>query len=165
MFQEISDAELLNLFYVMAQQLDQQFEFWLAATFSLVIASHYLRGQMSRKMFLLLETTYILFTLFILSRLANVFMRASAIVTQENERGINASSSLATYTSGALMLLIFVIGTTGAMYFLWTNYKEEHATIGHPQIIFCGCPLIRSNSFSAICGCPIFSILLFPFFR
>jgi len=122
---DLSTAELMEMSYLATELFDRLFEYWLNATFAVIIASHFIGRQMTRYMFLLLVTIYGLFTLNILNRSINSGTRLVEIIFALNERGESpVPVFFASLITGLTFAAIFAIGTLGTMYFIRLNYKK-----------------------------------------
>ena len=126
MIPDLSTAELMEMSYFATELVDRLFQYWITATFALVIASHFIGAQMTRYMFLLLETTYALYTIGILSRMMNSGSRLFEIIAALDERGESPNAMIyAPGISAISILLTFLIATFGAMYFVWLNFNKH----------------------------------------
>jgi hypothetical protein len=119
----MSVPELYEIFYAQFEVLDRSFEFWLTATFSVVVASHFMAGSMTRGLATLMALVYTLFSLAMAWRWRAAGLKFAEIRDQLVSAGeyylVDASNVV-----GFLLVMTFVVGFSGALVFIWRSFRS-----------------------------------------
>ncbi|MFN3232484.1 MAG: hypothetical protein ACE363_10030 [Alphaproteobacteria bacterium] len=122
----MSDAEMTELLIAAAGLADSTFEYWVSATFALVIAAHYVGTSLPRHMKGFLALMYVLVTALLIYRYTLSSDIALGLGNKLNENGmLLVSQEIRDFTPIFYFVryAIFVIGSLGALYFLMTRRK------------------------------------------
>ena len=123
----LSLYETTELFYIILEALDRFFEFWITATFAVIIACHLGSSILTRSFSLMISFMYLAFSINLIGRwvfVAEAVSRyrndmASQSGIQLNEQLIDLSRMLSTTT--------LLVGTTVTIFFVWYTYKNQNA--------------------------------------
>jgi len=120
----VTIAELYELLYIVLEAADRVFQFWMSASFAIVIAAFLAADRLSKRMYQLITFAYLLVSLNMFLRYAVNANRFAAIRTELVERGewYDVPTSLA---AGVTQGAVFIIGTVGTLYFVWQTYKAR----------------------------------------
>ena len=116
----ISTAELLELIFSANSVLDLQFQFWLAITFALIVATFTAKERLSKKVRLVISFLYLASTIVIFYRWWVSAQIAIEITEEVIARGVTWVA-IANPFSGILRLLVFLVGTISTLWFLNTK--------------------------------------------
>ena len=121
----LSEAELVGLFLETAQVLDSNFEFWITASFALLVASHFVNAKISMPMFVIVLGLYISGTLLVTVRLYTTGRTITSIRDQLENMGAETAivSSMENDLVGALYFLVIIVGTVATCIFVFTKYR------------------------------------------
>lgn len=122
--EQVSTAELYDAFYAALGVMDQVFEFWLTATFAVVVASNFMTGRLNRRLAGLIAAAYSFFSVAMLFR----WMIASGQMLDKRDRLIVAGENYpleASNIAGLLMIMTYAIGLVAALFFVWSAYRES----------------------------------------
>lgn len=120
----MSVAELYDLLFVVVADLDRIFEFWLTASFAIVVGSHFVTNTITRGQAVLMASTYVLLSVFLAIRYMTSFNRMTE--TQARLVALGESPSLgATQAAGLVGLLVCLVGFLGVLSFVWQAYRES----------------------------------------
>ena len=120
----MSVVELYDVYYLTLGTLDRFFEFWMTASFSVVVAAFFLNEKMNRYIYLLLSIGYTLFSLslgvryFIASRTL-IHVRDQLIALGEPFSAISSGAA------GASIWLTFIFGLLGTLGYLQYAYSRQ----------------------------------------
>ena len=123
----LSLYETTELFYIILEAQDRFFEFWITATFAVIIACHLGSSILTRSFSLMISFMYLAFSINLIGRwvfVAEAVSRyrndmASQSGIQLNEQLIDLSRMLSTTT--------LLVGTTVTIFFVWYTYKNRKA--------------------------------------
>ena len=123
----LSLYETTELFYIILEAQDRFFEFWITATFAVIIACHLGSSILTRSFSLMISFMYLAFSINLIGRwvfVAEAVSRyrndmASQSGIQLNEQLIDLSRMLSTTT--------LLVGTTVTIFFVWYTYKNQNA--------------------------------------
>ena len=117
------EIDWLGAYYGMVTAWDATLNFWLTATFAVVVAVHVLDRGMTKQLKWFLFSLYGLFSIHMFSR--SVYVTNEGILIQEKLRdlGIEISSSeyfLSAHSAADFSLfMIFVLGSIGTLVFIF----------------------------------------------
>lgn len=116
---EMTTYETLALFYETSSTLDRFFEFWLSATFAVIVAVHLGRDAITRSYATVIVMLYTSFTISVLTR-QMVFSNFMATL-RENlaSRGGLPDVAWAIPVIDGSLLATMALGTASAIYFVW----------------------------------------------
>ncbi len=122
----MSEAELIGLFLEASQNLDSNFEFWLTASFALIIASYFLTEKLPNSVFLLAMFLYVSSTLLFMVR----GMAAGRTLTSIRDQleALNTETALISTHENLLVaflyFLIMVVGTASTIAFVYWRFRK-----------------------------------------
>lgn len=111
-------AEQYQLLYAILETLDRLFEFWLSASFAVVVAAHFMTGNLSRYLAIFMSLSYTLFSFTLVFR----FRSNGTLFGDIRESLIAAGETVnldASNFGGLLLFLTFVVGFLGTNGYLW----------------------------------------------
>lgn len=116
---EMTTYETLALFYETSTTLDRFFDFWLTATFAVIVAVHMGKETITRAYANVIIALYLAFTVSILARQAafSGFM-ASLRDRMDRSPDVPDIAGLIPIIDGSL-LVTMGLGTASAVYFVW----------------------------------------------
>ena len=116
---EMTSYETLALFYETSNTLDRFFDFWLSATFAVVVAAHLGRDSINRSYAGIIVVLYLSFTLSVLAR--QVVFSNFMITLRENMNNLEGLPDInwAIPIIDGSLLITMALGTVSAVYFLW----------------------------------------------
>ncbi len=112
---QMSPAELTELFLTLESAIYTQFEYWLTVTFAVVIASFVAGTRLNRKLRFCLSLLYALACVVLVSRWTYSGLDAADFRAALLESGVVLHTPWVTIIS---RLLLFALGTAAALYFL-----------------------------------------------
>ena len=119
----MATAELHDILFAMIDTMDQIIEFWLTASFAVVIATHFLAGQMTRLTAGLLAGGYCLMSALLGARLAVVGTKMSEVLVRLDAAGETFPMGLIGVVR-VLLLCTVVFGFCAVLFFLWRTGKS-----------------------------------------
>ncbi|MGR8946682.1 MAG: hypothetical protein ACU84Q_01455 [Gammaproteobacteria bacterium] len=129
---EMSVPELYQTFYAILETVDRILEFWISASFAIVVAIFLGAERLNKTMFFLISIAYSLVT-------ANMFVRtwinASKFVeirTLLIDKGEIFDASLSTL-AWLLQLGVMTFGTFGTLFFVWYMYRHNNSPLIKPM--------------------------------
>jgi hypothetical protein len=122
----LTEADLINLFIASTQALDSNFEFWLTASFALLVAAYLVTEEVPFPAFLITMFLYIVSTiLFMVRGMATGRMLTSI---RDQLAAMNAKTALISGNENQLVaVLYFVImitGTVATVAFVYWRFRE-----------------------------------------
>ena len=114
------EFDLWSAWYGAFGTWDSTINFWLTATFALIVATHTLSHSMTVTLRRLLAYLYSAFCIYTLLRGTSLYLEGVNLSTTMINHGITFSpaSALANFLSNVTILLIFLFGSAGALRFL-----------------------------------------------
>ncbi len=125
------EVDFLSAYYGMVAAWDATLNFWLTATFAVVVAVHVLDRGITTRLKWLLFFLYGLFSIHMLSR--SVYITNEGILIQERlrEMGIEISSADYFLTAQSIadfsLILLFLSGSIGTLVFIWYSGKSNNS--------------------------------------
>lgn len=122
----MSEAELIGLFLEASQNLDSNFEFWLTASFALIIASYFLTEKLPNSVFLLAMFLYVSSTLLFMVR----GMAAGRTLTSIRDQleALNTETALISANENLLVaflyFVIMLVGTASTIAFVYWRFRK-----------------------------------------
>lgn len=120
-------AEQYQLLYAILETLDRLFEFWLSASFAVVVAAHFMIGNLSRYLAIFVSLSYTLFSFTLVFR----FRSNGTLFGDVRDSLIAAGETLnldASNFGGLLLFLTFVVGFLGTNGYLWYCHLKRAST-------------------------------------
>ena len=119
----MSVSELYQTLYVVLEAADRLIEFWLSASFAIVVATFLAAGRLNKALFGLITVTYTLVSVQMFLRWWLNLTKFVEIRTQLIDRG-EPYNLILSISGGYIQIAIFVIGTFGTLYFVWHTYRQ-----------------------------------------
>lgn len=121
---DVSIAELYEVYFSALAVMDQILEFWLTASFAVVVASHFMSSNMGRRLALFLSSVYLLFSAVVAARYIIVASKMIEIRDQLIAADGSYFSGLTQFVGIALAAL-FLLGCSGVLWFVWSTHKRS----------------------------------------
>jgi hypothetical protein len=120
----MSTGELYELFYMILEAADRVFEFWLSASFAIVVATFIGADHLSKRMYQIITLAYILVSFNMAYRYTINGIRLFEIRADllEKEAWYEVP---ATWPGLASQAAIFAVGLCGTLYFVWSTYQTN----------------------------------------
>ncbi len=122
---DIPVGNIYETLYAVLEASDRIFEFWITASFAVVIATFLAASRVTKVMFVLISFTYGIVLANMLIRWSIATLKFREIQASLIEQGKVFPSSLLIDTSGFLTITTFIIGTCGTLYFVWFTYRNQ----------------------------------------
>ncbi len=122
---DIPVGNIYETLYAVLEASDRIFEFWITASFAVVIATFLAASRVTKVMFVLISFTYGIVLANMLIRWSIATLKFRELQAALIEQGEVFPSSLLINTSGLLTITTFVIGTCGTLYFVWFTYRNQ----------------------------------------
>ena len=123
----LSLCEATELFYIVLETQDRFFEFWITATFAVIIACHLGSNILTRSFSVMISFMYVAFSINMIGRW---FLAAGAVSRYRNDMasqsGIQLNEQLIDL-SRMLSTTTLLVGTTVTIFFVWYTYKNQNA--------------------------------------
>ena len=120
----MSIAELYELMYASVDLMDRIFEFWLTASFAVVVASHYVSDRLTTRLATVLAALYGLISLQLVVR---YFLAIRKMIETRDilvSRGETFALGAAGF-AGSLVLATFAVGIVSVLAFVWISRSRE----------------------------------------
>ncbi len=118
----MTTAELLEMTPLAHDSVDAQFQYWLAATFAVVIASFTAEDRIGPKTRWVVALLYLLVTLLFTFRFFSVGRLGRTLIQETISRGVPWESFSFPY--GSVRFAIIILGTVLAVWFLVSGFKK-----------------------------------------
>ena len=123
----LSLYEATELFYTVLETQDRFFEFWITATFAVIIACHLGSSILTRSFSVMISFMYVAFSINMIGRW---FLAAGAVSRYRNDMasqsGIQLNEQLIDL-SRMLSTTTLLVGTSVTIFFIWYTYKNQKA--------------------------------------
>ena len=123
----LSLYEATELFYIVLETQDRFFEFWITATFAVIIACHLGSSILTRSFSLMISFMYLAFSINLIGRWSFV---AEAVSRYRNDMasqsGIQLNEQLIDL-SRMLSMTTLIVGTAITIFFVWYTCKNQKA--------------------------------------
>jgi hypothetical protein len=115
-------AELYEIYYIVLATMDQIYEFWLTASFAVVIASYFAAKHLTRALYIVLALAYSLFSIWLAVRM----WAASSKLEDIRARLLKLGETFADISLPFIVLLVslYVLGFAGTLLFLRHSYNK-----------------------------------------
>ncbi len=115
-----------NLFAVW----DSTVNFWLTATFAVIVAAHVLREASSKSLTRLLAFLYVGFSLYVFFRGISLFYETFFILDKLSEIGLESNAPLPFGEIGDVIIcVLFLVGTAATTHFVLSSAKQKDGGI------------------------------------
>jgi len=118
-------GNIYETLYAVLEASDRIFEFWITASFAVVIATFFAASRMTKIMFVLISFMYAIVSANMAIRWSIATLKFRELQAALIEQGEVFPASLLVNTSGLLTITTFVIGTCGTLYFAWYTYRNQ----------------------------------------
>ena len=120
----MTEPELIEMMYESLGYADRNFEFWISATFGVILAFHFSGERVTSLMYRLIMFLYCSATLLFVSRWSVAALQYAQFRQELIDIGssVKVSSILMETVISVAYLLVIGIGTLGAIYF---GYKAK----------------------------------------
>lgn len=115
--ESLSTAEILQLALYTMELVDAQFEYWLAVTFAVIVASYSARNHLNRRIRLVLSGLYILVTFVFFFRYVGIGFNGVMLIDAAKEQGVAWRS---VRFLGTFRIFAWVVGSIVTLWFLNT---------------------------------------------
>ena len=120
-----SIGDLYEAFYAQLATSDRIFEFWITATFAVVVAVFFVGSKMSRTLYILLSCMYGVVSVNLMIRSYQAATKFVELRQQLLDAGEVMPSDELNTAVGLLTVLAYIAGTIGTLYFGWHTYKSK----------------------------------------
>lgn len=122
----MTEAELISTYLQTLDAVNSNFEFWLSATFALIIAFYFASDKISDQMYRIILFLYISMSVLMFARLIEVGLTNESVRAQlEALDAETYISSIAANTVFAMgFWLIMILGTIGTVMFVVSSKKK-----------------------------------------
>lgn len=122
----MNEAELITAFHQTLNAIDSNFEFWLSASFALILAFYFASEKISNLMYRIILFLYISTSVLMYARLWVFGVMNESLRAQLQELG--TETYIASYTTNVLFGigfgLVMIIGTCGTVSFVVSTKKK-----------------------------------------
>jgi hypothetical protein len=120
--ESITSAELIELVLLQREAFDTQFQFWITATFAVIVASFAAGRRLSAKYRWVVALLYMLTTFMIFARWVHDAREMGLLLSEIQQRGIPYTGPRV-FAATKAVLMIF--GTVTALVFLRQDSKSD----------------------------------------
>ena len=121
----MTEAELISTYHQTLDAINSNFEFWLTATFALIIAFYFASEKISNLMYRIILFLYVSTSVLMFARLVEIGLTNESVRAQlealDSETYIN--SILGNTIFGIAFWLIMIVGTIGTVLFVVSTKK------------------------------------------
>ncbi|NRB70948.1 MAG: hypothetical protein HRU51_03430 [Xanthomonadales bacterium] len=123
------EIDLWSTWYAAFSTWDSTINFWITATFAVLVASHSLRNSMTTQLSRYLAGLYVAFCLYTLLRAGSIYVEAYKLswVMMEYGIGFSRASSLMNFLSNLTMLLIFIVASFVTVRFVLATAPDRQS--------------------------------------
>jgi hypothetical protein len=118
----ISSAELIELILLQRQGFDAQFQFWITATFAVIIASFATANRLGVRYRVAIAVLYILTTFMLFARWGSDGQEIVILYSEIKTRGIPYSGPR---VFAVTKFVVVIFGTVTALVFLYHDAKND----------------------------------------
>ena len=124
----ISNAELVEIYWLIQERVDAQFQYWLSVSFAVIVACFVAGERLNSKLRLLLTALYFLAAgVFIMKYFTNQ-TALIMYVSEMNSRALNyrdlGASEYLLPTIVWFRQILFLVGTITTIWFLYSNHTQ-----------------------------------------
>ena len=121
-------AEQYQLLYTILETMDRLFEFWISGSFAVVVAAHFMIGNLSRYLTSFMSLSYTLFSFTLVFRFRGNGTKFSEIRDSLIAAGETVNLDASNF-GGVLLFLTFVVGFLGANGYLWYCHLKRSSNL------------------------------------
>lgn len=124
----MSEAEIIELMYESLGYADRNFEFWITASFAVILAFHFSGERLSALMFRLITFLYVSSAVLFVSRWSVAALQYASFRQQLIDMGssVQISSNFMEGFIGVTYAIVICFGTIGTVYFGYRTYRNVH---------------------------------------
>ena len=124
----MSEFELTNLIHLSTERSANLLQFWLTASFAVVMASYFGGDKLNGLMFKLVATLYMLASVTFLCSSIDGAVQYTEYMKRMAEQGYETAQfdSVYGWIAGIGMLSLYVIGTLGVLYYLLWEFRHRN---------------------------------------
>jgi hypothetical protein len=124
----MSEFDLTNLVYMASERSANLLQFWLSASFAVVMASYFGRGKLHGPVFKLVAALYVIASVTFICFTISGSVQYDEYVTRMAEQGYETAHfyNIYSWIGGIGMLSLFVIGTLGVLYYLRWEFRNRN---------------------------------------
>ena len=120
----MTPAELYEIYYLTLGTMDRFFEFWMTASFSVVVAAHFIHKSIDRRIVILIGVVYFLFSVSLGIRYSIAIAKLVDIRDQLIMQGESLSTAMSN-AAGASIAITVMVGFLGTVGYLYYTYNGE----------------------------------------
>ena len=120
----MTPAELYEIYYLTLGAMDRFFEFWMTASFSVVVAAYFIHKSIDRRILMLIGVVYLLFSVSLAIRYSIATAKFVDVRDQLILQGESLSAAMS-YAAGASIVLTFIVGFLGTLGYLYHTYNGK----------------------------------------
>ena len=128
----MTEYQLNELLLLSTDSYGGVLEFWISVSFAVVVASFLTSDRLNRKVIRLMTFLYILSSMFLASLYISTAVRTNHYYQQLVSAGFDTShfDHPVNFLTLSLILLLFIGGTCGTVYYMYTCVKNAGASNG-----------------------------------
>jgi hypothetical protein len=120
--ESITSAELIELVLLQRQAFDTQFQFWITATFAVIVASFVVGNRLGVRYRLAIAALYFFTTFMVFARWGHDAREMGLLLSEIQDRGIPYAAPIVFAATKAVVMLF---GTVTALVFLYQDAKSD----------------------------------------
>ena len=115
----MSESEVIEMMYEALGYADRNFEFWISASFAVILAFHFSGARLTTLMYRLITFLYLSATVLFMSRWSVAAMQYAAFRQQLIDMGasIEVSNDAREIIITVAYVIVILLGTIGTVYF------------------------------------------------
>ena len=117
-------AEALELMAAEMGQIDTAFQFWLAATFAVVVAAHAVRESIDLSLKTIVTILYLLLTAFSVLKTLGDFQQVAYLAEIASAGGYDLTTEYSSL-AGLFRFLLYFIATLAVSIYVWTVDRSK----------------------------------------
>ena len=121
---EINVTDVYELQLMTIELMNANIEFWLGTTFAVLVAFHFMSEKINRDIYIAASTIYGLSAIFFGIRYLNNVAIMRGFSSMLAEQGYDQLPSEFRLAVGFGVIALFVIGTTGCLWYMWSCYRK-----------------------------------------
>lgn len=122
----MSEVEVIELMYEALGYADRNFEFWISASFAVILAFHFSGDKLTTLMFRMITFLYVSTAILFVSRWTVAAMQYASFRQQLIDMGssLQVSSNFMEGFIGLTYTVVFWLGTVGTVYFGYRTHRN-----------------------------------------
>ena len=121
----MTQAEMFEVLFLAAEQMNSNFEFWISGTFAIIVAFFFAGQKIPKSYRVLMSILYLIFTAIVFIRF--IFASSLLVSARDTLREMNPDlvmeGGLPGDIAGALYLILFIAGTLCTLVFVSRHNK------------------------------------------